>query len=148
MSLFLYSSRSLLPLLGSALLVPTEAAVVELATRTGKVVSRYRLAHPRECGNLVVAGKTLLSASFDRIDVYGDASDIPTGGSAEAALHRGNRLDRLGDIDGALGEYERALSAPVAPGAKAAPSVRSQVLAAISPVARRAATHTEQIIKD
>jgi len=118
-------------LLRSALLIPTETAIVELDTRNGKVMSRYRLDDARERGNLVVAGKLLLSASFDRVDAYGDAADIGGGESLADRLRRGRRLERLGDTAGALREYKPALYALDDTG-RAAPALRPRVLAAIS----------------
>jgi len=118
-------------LLRSALLIPTESAIVELDTRSGKVISQYRLDHARERGNLVVAGKLLLAASFDRVDAYGDAADIMRGGSPADRLARGQRLDRLGDAAGALREYKLALHALENDGG-ARPALRPPVLSAIS----------------
>ena len=118
----------------SALLVPARQAMVRLDTKTGQVLSQYRLDTPRERGNLVLAGKLLLAASFDRVDAYGDASDMRAARSPTDFLRRGDRLERLDDAAGALRRYKQALSALDAPGLKAEPFLRSQVLAAMSPV--------------
>lgn len=64
-------------LTGHALLIPSEDALFRLDAGNGKLVSKYRLAGPRECGNIVVADGLLLSVSFDRVDAYGDLAEIP-----------------------------------------------------------------------
>ncbi|MFO7899547.1 MAG: PQQ-binding-like beta-propeller repeat protein, partial [Planctomycetota bacterium] len=93
-----------------ALLVPTRDALVALAARTGQVAWRYRLDEPGERGNLALAGGRLLSLAHHRIDAWGPASDID-GGSARANLRRGERLDRLGDLEAAIKQYRLALLA-------------------------------------
>ena len=119
-------------LTAAALLVPTREALIRIDIASGKIVSRYRLDGPRQAGNLVLAGRTLLVSGFDRLAAYGDAAHLADSDKPADQLARGVRLDRLGDLAGALKAYTRALYALDEEPAAVTAKLRGEVLEAIS----------------
>ncbi len=115
-------------LTGPALLVPTQKALVTLDANTGRQLSQYRLDTPRQRGNIVVAGDTLLLTSFARVDAYGAAAHIPEG----ERFRSGQRLERIGDVAGALRLYKLALESLDEDAALNAGAPRERITAAIS----------------
>jgi len=82
-------------LLARSLLIPADGMVLELDAASGALTSHFVLRGP---GNLVVAGDILISASFDRIDVYRKATDAPPIEASVAPAPRPKKLDKTNKL--------------------------------------------------
>jgi len=98
-------------LAAGALLIPTQNGLVKVDAENGEVLWVWRSPSPREVGNLALTDGLLLSASYDRVNAFGDASAMEADDAdTEGTLRRAERLGRLGNVRGALDLYAAALA--------------------------------------